>query len=82
MMIQKKGIKLSEIGVEEYIKECTNYALEQVEIQQKQFERLALFTDFNQKYLTLMPKFESKQIGIFFKMLNKGLVYRDLKPVY
>ncbi len=82
LKVQQSGIKLSEVGKEEYLKACKEYAESQVEKQQSQFERLALLTDFEQKYLTLMPDFESRQIRVFNTMLNKGLVYQDLKPVY
>ncbi len=82
LKVQQAGIKLSEVGKDVYLEECKKYAYSQVEKQQEQFERLALLTDFNQKYLTLMPDFESRQINVFNTMLNKGLVYQDLKPVY
>ncbi len=82
LKVQQSGIKLSEVGKDVYLEECKKYAYSQVEKQQEQFERLALLTDFNQKYLTLMPDFESRQINVFNTMLNKGLVYQDLKPVY
>lgn len=82
LKVQQSGIKLSEVGKERYLDECKKYAESQVEKQQSQFERLALLTDFDQKYLTLYPEFESRQIKVFNTMLNKGLVYQDLKPVY
>ncbi len=82
LKVQQSGIKLSEVGREAYLKACKEYAESQVEKQQEQFERLALLTDFNQKYLTLYPDFESRQLKVFNTMLNKGLVYQDLKPVY
>ncbi len=82
LKVQQSGIKLSEVGKEAYLEECKKYALSQVERQQEQFEKLALLTDFDKKYLTLYPDFESRQIKVFNTMLNKGLVYQDLKPVY
>lgn len=82
LKVQQSGIKLSEVGKEVYLEECRKYAISQVEKQQSQFEKLALLTDFDQKYLTLYPDFESRQIKVFNTMLNKGLVYQDLKPVY
>ncbi len=82
LKVQQSGIKLSEVGKETYLEKCKEYALSQVERQQEQFERLGLLTNFNKKYLTLYPDFESRQIKVFNTMLNKGLVYQDLKPVY
>ncbi len=82
LKVQQQGIKLSEVGKEAYLKACFDYANSQVERQQEQFEKLALLTNFDKKYLTLYPDFESRQIKVFNTMLNKGLVYQDLKPVY
>lgn len=82
LKVQQSGIKLSEVGKDAYLNACKEYAYSQVERQQGQFERLALLTDFNQKYMTLTPDFEARQIEVFNTMLNKGLVYQDLKPVY
>ncbi|BDU67606.1 MAG: isoleucine--tRNA ligase [Candidatus Tyloplasma litorale] len=82
LKIQQLGINLSKVDKEKYLEECKNYALSQVEKQQKQFDKLALLLDWNEKYLTLNPKFESNQIKVFNEMLNKKIVYQDLKPVY
>ncbi|NQX83472.1 MAG: isoleucine--tRNA ligase [Mycoplasmataceae bacterium] len=80
--VQQSGIKLSEVGKEVYLKACKNYAISQVFKQQEQFEKLSLLTNFDKKYLTLDSDFETRQIKVFHKMFNKGLIYQDLKPVY
>ncbi len=82
LKVQQSGIKLSEVGKEKYLKSCYDYAKTQVKKQQDQFEKLALLTNFDKKYLTLDKDFEARQITVFNKMFNKGLVYQDLKPVY
>ncbi len=82
MQVQKNGIKLSEVGKDEYLKACYKYAYKQVERQQKQFKSFALLTDYEQKYLTLKPEFEAGEIEVFNEMFNQGLIYQDLKPVY
>ena len=33
-------------------------------------------------YLTLDPKFEAEQIRVFGKMVDKGYIYKGLKPIY
>lgn len=82
LKVQQSGIKLSEVGRKKYLEECEKYALSQVEKQQSQFKKLALLTDFKKKYLTLDSNFIFNQLTVFNKMLNKKLVYQDLKPVY
>ncbi len=80
--VQKSGIKLQEVGKEEYLKACFKYAYKQVENQEKQFKKMGIFADFDNKYLTLKKEFEVGEIQVFNKMFEKGLVYQDLKPVY
>jgi isoleucyl-tRNA synthetase len=64
------------------LKKCRNFALSQVEKQTKQFKSLALIADFENRYLTLDHFVEKAEIKIFHKMLNDGLAYQDLKPIY
>lgn len=80
--IQKTGISLKNTLEEEYLKKCYNYALKQVERQEKQFKKLNLLFDFENKYLTLKNNYVANEIKIFHKMLNDGLIYQSLKPIY
>ncbi|MBQ3161749.1 MAG: isoleucine--tRNA ligase [Oscillospiraceae bacterium] len=80
---------LKEIGVEngaisavELRKYCHQYALKQVDNQRKQFQRLGVWGDFDDPYLTLKPEFEARQVEIFGNMFGKGYIYKGLKPVY
>lgn len=61
---------------------CQAYAQEQVKIQKEQFKRLGLLSDFKNIYITFEKKYESEQIKLFAKMVEKKLVYRNLYPVY
>ncbi|MGL5438504.1 MAG: isoleucine--tRNA ligase, partial [Metamycoplasmataceae bacterium] len=62
--------------------EAEKYALEQIEIQKNQFEKLNLLSDFKKIYRTLDPSYEVKQLEIFKKLIMTKLIYRGLKPVY
>lgn len=57
------------------------YALEQVAIQKKGFERLGVLGDWQNPYLTMNFKNEANEIRALGKILEKGYVYRGLKPV-
>ncbi len=61
---------------------CREYALNQVANQKEQFRRLGLITDFQKCYLTLEQKFVINELNLFKKMVEKGLVFQDFKPVY
>ncbi|WP_373436697.1 isoleucine--tRNA ligase [Metamycoplasma equirhinis] len=63
-------------------KNAAKYALQQVENQKNQFKKLALLADFEKIYVTLDKKVEAKQLRLFQKMVNDGLIYKDLKPIY
>ncbi|UUD36751.1 Isoleucine--tRNA ligase [Mycoplasmopsis californica] len=63
-------------------KKAASYALKQVERQKKQFELLQLQSNLKNHYVTLDKNYEIKQIRLFQKMWNDGLIYKGLKPVY
>jgi isoleucyl-tRNA synthetase len=80
--IQKKGVKRNEMPVPEFRNKCREFALEQVDRQREGFKRLGVLGDWDHPYITLEPKFESKQIRVFGEMAKKKLIYQGLKPTY
>lgn len=70
------------MSVTEFRDYCKAYALEWVEKQKAQFKRLGIRGDWNAPYVTLQPKYEAQQIRVFGGMVNKGYIYKGLKPVY
>ncbi|MDJ1648101.1 isoleucine--tRNA ligase [Mycoplasma phocimorsus] len=81
-MLSETKINKEEISKVILRKKAAKYALKQVERQKKQFDLLQLQSPLNDKYLTLNPLFEAKQLRLFQKMWNDGLIYKGLKPVY
>ena len=57
------------------------YALEQVERQKKDFIRLGVLGEWDNPYLTMNFKNEADELRALGKLLDKGYVYRGLKPV-
>ena len=80
--VTKKGIKRKEISISEFRKHCYEYALKQVERQKVGFKRLGVLANWDESYLTLQKEFERDQVKVFAKMVEKGLIYKGLKPVY
>lgn len=70
------------LSVFEKRKNCKNFAIEKVYVQQDQFRRLGLLSELDDIYLTCDLDYEIEQLKIFAKMVNKKLIYQDLKPVY
>lgn len=63
-------------------KKAAAFAEKHVKIQKEEFKRLGIFADWENPYLTLTPDYEGTIINIFKNLVNKGFVYRGLKPVY
>ena len=61
---------------------CGKYAAKYVKMQSKQMIRLGTLADYKNPYLTMTPDYEAGVLEAFSKLLEKGLVYRDLKPVH
>jgi isoleucyl-tRNA synthetase len=57
------------------------YANEQIERQKKDFIRLGVLGEWDRPYKTMDFKNEADEIRVLGKILEKGYVYRGLKPV-
>ena len=58
------------------------YATEQIEQQRLDFKRLGVLGDWERPYRTMDPANEAGQIRAFKRVIERGFVYRGLKPVY
>ena len=81
-ILKDKKIKRDELSDAEFRDKCKEFALNFVDIQRSEFQRLGVIGDWENPYLTLKPEFEAKQIEIFGKMAEKGYIYKGMKPVY
>ena len=60
---------------------CRAYAAEQIERQKKDFERLGVLGDWDHPYTTMNFRNEADEIRTLGRLLQKGYLYRGLKPV-
>ncbi|HQC74964.1 MAG TPA: isoleucine--tRNA ligase, partial [Bacilli bacterium] len=81
-LAKNQKVNRKELSIPDFRNLCEQYALKQVEIQKKQFRRLGILGNWDQAYLTLAKEYEAEQIRIFGLMVEKGLIYKGLKPVY
>jgi isoleucyl-tRNA synthetase len=58
------------------------YAGEQIALQMQDFQRLGVLGDWAQRYATMDPANEADEIRAFKRVIERGFVYRGLKPVY
>ncbi|KAG8216484.1 tRNA synthetases class I-domain-containing protein [Butyriboletus roseoflavus] len=56
----------------------------EMKIQREEFEKFGIMADWSKEstYRTLDHQYEMRQLRIFQKMVSKGLIYRDYRPVY
>lgn len=80
--IKNLGINRHAVDTVVFRQKCKEYALKYVDIQREEFKRLGVRADWDNPYLTLMPNFEARQIGVFGEMAKRGYIYKGLKPVY
>jgi isoleucyl-tRNA synthetase len=60
---------------------CEATARHWVGVQSEQFQRLGVFGDWENPYLTLDPAYEAETIRVFATLVEKNLVYQGLRPV-
>ena len=80
--ITNSGVDRKSMTTAEFRKYCYDYALKQVETQKEDFKKLNVIGDWDNPYITLNPEYEARQIEVFAKMTQKGLIFKGLKPVY
>ncbi len=76
------GGKTDKVAPAEFRKMCREFAARYVEIHKREFRRLGIFGQWDHPYLTMDPSMEASIAGAFIDFLEKGYVYRGLKPVY
>ncbi len=58
------------------------YATEQIAVQMADFQRLGVLGDWEHRYATMDKANEAGEIRAFKRVIERGFVYRGLKPVY
>ncbi len=75
----KVGVKLD---AAEFRQKCREYALEQIDVQRRDFKRLGVLGDWEHPYRTLDFKYEADEIRALAKVVENGHLLRGVKPVY
>jgi isoleucyl-tRNA synthetase len=79
---KKLGGKTTKVDPAQFRRMCREFAAGYVEIHKREFRRLGVFGQWDKPYLTMDPSMEASIAGAFLDFLEKGYVYRGLKPVY
>jgi isoleucyl-tRNA synthetase len=84
-MIEKKyknaGKNKDEVDPVEFRKECREFAAKWVDVQKEQFQRLGIFGDWDNPYLTMKYESEAQIVRELLKFLMNGGLYRGSKSI-
>src|SRR5438552_448866 len=79
---QMLGAKKAGMSKVEIRRECRKYAEKYIDLQRKGFQRLGVFGEWDRPYLTMDFSYEADIVRAFGEFVDKGLVYKGLKPVH
>ncbi|HKN87332.1 MAG TPA: isoleucine--tRNA ligase [Nitrospiraceae bacterium] len=80
-VLKELGEKKNRLDTLAIRKLCREYAEKYVNIQRDEFKRLGVLGDWNHPYLTMDPAYEATILREFGTFVEKGGVYKGLKPV-
>ncbi|HOJ50315.1 MAG TPA: isoleucine--tRNA ligase [Spirochaetota bacterium] len=81
-VMKNLGEKAKTTPLDKIRKECRNYAQKFIDIQMKEFKRLGVLGDYENPYKTMDNEYEADILIALAKLVEKGYVYKGLKPVY
>jgi isoleucyl-tRNA synthetase len=70
------------VSAAEFRRMCREFAAGYIDAHRREFKRLGIFGQWEKPYLTMNPEYEACIASAFITFLEKGYVYRGLKPVY
>src|SRR6266511_5763285 len=76
------GSKKRDMSVADFRRACRAYAERFIGVMTKEFERLAIFGDWEHPYLTMNFRYQAAIARALGKFVEKGLVYKGKKPVH
>jgi isoleucyl-tRNA synthetase len=75
------GPKWREMSPLEIRQKCHDHAQSYVQKQSEQFQRVGILGDWSNPYRTMAPEYEAATLEVFARIVERGLVYQQLKPV-
>jgi isoleucyl-tRNA synthetase len=70
------------VSAAEFRRMCREFAVGYIDAHRREFKRLGILGQWEKPYLTMDPVYEAGIASAFLTFLEKGYVYRGLKPVY
>lgn len=80
--LAEKGKDKKDLPVATFRRICREHASTAMNNQTRDFRRLGILGEWDAPYLTMAPEYESETARLFGKFLERGYVYKGLRPVY
>ncbi len=80
--LKKLNVSQHQIAAVDLRRESQEVARHYIAVMTEEFRRLGVMGAWDQPYVTMTPAYEGAELRVFADMVEKGLVYRDLKSVY
>src|SRR3954451_9925603 len=80
--LAEKGKNKNDIPVATFRRICREHASTAMNNQTRDFQRLGILGEWANPYLTMSPEYESSTARLFGRFLERGFVYKGLRPVY
>lgn len=72
---------IENLGIEEFVKKCMEYALRNKELMTEQFKKLGIWMDWNRPYMTIKAEYMNSAWFTIKKAYEKGLLEKKLRVV-
>ncbi len=80
--LTEKGKNKNDLPVATFRRICREHASTAMNNQTRDFRRLGVLGEWEKPYLTMSNEYESETARLFGKFLERGYVYKGLRPVY
>src|SRR5688500_18908428 len=80
--LSEKGKNKADLPVATFRRICREHAEHAMDGQTRDFSRLGILGEWDNPYLTMSPEYESATARLFGTFLERGYVYKGLRPVY
>ncbi len=80
--LAEKGKNKADLPVATFRRICREHAANAMDGQTRDFSRLGILGEWKTPYLTMSAEYESSTARLFGKFLERGYVYKGLRPVY
>ena len=83
LMVDKKlGKKKRELSKADFRRECREYAKVWIQTQSEEFQRLGIFGNWQDPYLTMTTHYEAATARELAKLAEKGSLFKGKKPIH